>query len=33
VVLVTHALEVADAAFRKVSMRDGRIVSDMTRVR
>ena len=33
VVLVTHALEVADAAFRKVSMRDGRIVSDVTRVR
>ncbi len=33
VVLVTHAAEVADAAFRKVSMRDGRIVSDMTRVR
>jgi ABC-type lipoprotein export system ATPase subunit len=32
VVLVTHAAEVADAALRKVSMRDGRIVSDMTRV-
>ena len=33
VVIVTHASEVADAAYRKVSMRDGRIVDDVTRVR
>ncbi|CAB4877845.1 unannotated protein [freshwater metagenome] len=33
VVIVTHAADVADAAYRKVSMRDGRIVSDVTRVR
>ena len=33
VVIVTHAAEVADAAYRKVSMRDGRIVNDVTRVR
>jgi putative ABC transport system ATP-binding protein len=33
VVIVTHASEVADAAARKVSMLDGRIVSDLTRIR
>jgi len=33
VVMVTHDQTVADTAGRKVSMRDGRIVSDERRVR